>query len=263
MPVLTGIGHERDNTVLDEVANIRFDTPSKVIAGIESVIARRASEAKANFEGIVRIATHAAQNTRKKVEQAEALVRTSAQRQLSTARKRSTAMMSTVRVGALKSVRDASEVTQQCYLQLRHDAAGQLASARQAVPALLAEIRSAARQSLRTARSDSRSHLGAVLERAARDAGKSREAADRVFGDVVTNARRTVAEAGTRSQALMREIAGQGPEKSLGRGFAIVRAGGSTLTSARAVPSGATIEIQFRDGTLAARTHDKQESEPT
>lgn len=34
VPVLTGIGHERDNTVLDEVANIRFDTPSKVIAGI-------------------------------------------------------------------------------------------------------------------------------------------------------------------------------------------------------------------------------------
>ena len=32
VPVLTGIGHERDHTVLDEVANLRFDTPSKVIA---------------------------------------------------------------------------------------------------------------------------------------------------------------------------------------------------------------------------------------
>jgi exodeoxyribonuclease VII large subunit len=30
--VFTGIGHERDNTILDEVANLRFDTPSKVIA---------------------------------------------------------------------------------------------------------------------------------------------------------------------------------------------------------------------------------------
>ncbi|MDP3639534.1 MAG: exodeoxyribonuclease VII large subunit, partial [Azonexus sp.] len=30
IPVLTGIGHERDNTILDEVSNIRFDTPSKV-----------------------------------------------------------------------------------------------------------------------------------------------------------------------------------------------------------------------------------------
>jgi exodeoxyribonuclease VII large subunit len=34
VPVLTGIGHERDSTVLDEVAHQRYDTPSKVVAGI-------------------------------------------------------------------------------------------------------------------------------------------------------------------------------------------------------------------------------------
>ena len=32
-PVFTGIDHERDNTVLDEIAHTRCDTPSKVIAG--------------------------------------------------------------------------------------------------------------------------------------------------------------------------------------------------------------------------------------
>ena len=31
VPVFTGIGHERDSTVLDEVAHTKFDTPSKVI----------------------------------------------------------------------------------------------------------------------------------------------------------------------------------------------------------------------------------------
>ena len=41
IPVLTGIGHERDNTMLDEVAHARYDTPSKVIAGIEQRIAQR------------------------------------------------------------------------------------------------------------------------------------------------------------------------------------------------------------------------------
>ena len=52
IPVLTGIGHERDNTVLDEVAHIRFDTPSKVIAGIERVILQRAQEAKGMFADV-------------------------------------------------------------------------------------------------------------------------------------------------------------------------------------------------------------------
>jgi exodeoxyribonuclease VII large subunit len=41
IPVFTGIGHERDSTILDEVANTKFDTPSKVISGIEQVIVKR------------------------------------------------------------------------------------------------------------------------------------------------------------------------------------------------------------------------------
>ena len=43
--VFTGIGHERDNTILDEVASLRFDTPSKVIAYIFSRITDNAQTA--------------------------------------------------------------------------------------------------------------------------------------------------------------------------------------------------------------------------
>ena len=46
VPVLTGIGHERDETSIDEVAHRRFDTPSKVIAGLKEVIQARAREAQ-------------------------------------------------------------------------------------------------------------------------------------------------------------------------------------------------------------------------
>lgn len=38
IPVFTGIGHERDSTILDEVAHTKFDTPSKTIHGITSII---------------------------------------------------------------------------------------------------------------------------------------------------------------------------------------------------------------------------------
>jgi exodeoxyribonuclease VII large subunit len=43
--VYSGIGHERDNTIIDEVAGCRFDTPSKVIAHIFSTIVHNAKEA--------------------------------------------------------------------------------------------------------------------------------------------------------------------------------------------------------------------------
>ncbi|SIN92206.1 Exodeoxyribonuclease VII large subunit [Sulfurivirga caldicuralii] len=52
LPVFTGIGHERDNTLLDEVAAQRFDTPSKVIAHIREVIVDNARQAQQNWLAI-------------------------------------------------------------------------------------------------------------------------------------------------------------------------------------------------------------------
>ncbi|TCM64492.1 exodeoxyribonuclease VII large subunit [Acinetobacter calcoaceticus] len=44
VPVWVGIGHEKDRTILDEIAHRTFDTPSKVIAGIRHLIAERSQE---------------------------------------------------------------------------------------------------------------------------------------------------------------------------------------------------------------------------
>ncbi len=38
VPIFTGIGHERDNTIHDEIAHTRFDTPSKVVLHITTTI---------------------------------------------------------------------------------------------------------------------------------------------------------------------------------------------------------------------------------
>src|SRR5450830_329899 len=45
IPVLTGIGYQIDDTILDEVAHQRFDTPSKVSAFIAGVIINNANSA--------------------------------------------------------------------------------------------------------------------------------------------------------------------------------------------------------------------------
>jgi exodeoxyribonuclease VII large subunit len=52
VPVLTGIGHERDGTILDEVAHRRFDTPSKVALHIATAVKENAMGAIAAFEQI-------------------------------------------------------------------------------------------------------------------------------------------------------------------------------------------------------------------
>jgi exodeoxyribonuclease VII large subunit len=58
VPVLTGIGHERDNTLLDEVAHSRFDTPSKVINGIWHHIQQAAHQTQRNWQHIERLSQH-------------------------------------------------------------------------------------------------------------------------------------------------------------------------------------------------------------
>ena len=52
IPVLSGIGHERDNTIIDEVAHTRLDTPSKVIAFIQQQIFEQAKKAKTHWQSI-------------------------------------------------------------------------------------------------------------------------------------------------------------------------------------------------------------------
>lgn len=46
VPVWVGIGHEKDLVILDEVAHTSFDTPSKVILGIESHLSNITRQAK-------------------------------------------------------------------------------------------------------------------------------------------------------------------------------------------------------------------------
>lgn len=59
IPVLTGIGHQVDDTILDEVANIRFDTPSKVSAHITGTIIANAEQAIQNTLSLVKDANKA------------------------------------------------------------------------------------------------------------------------------------------------------------------------------------------------------------
>jgi exodeoxyribonuclease VII large subunit len=68
-PVIVGIGHERDNTLLDEVANIRCATPSLVIGHISSVIIKNAQDCKNNMFMVNKMATENLVKARAKTDQ--------------------------------------------------------------------------------------------------------------------------------------------------------------------------------------------------
>ncbi len=56
IPVWVGVGHERDSVILDEVAHTSFDTPSKVVLGIEAHLVKMTRQAVATMEHLSKLA---------------------------------------------------------------------------------------------------------------------------------------------------------------------------------------------------------------
>ncbi|ABM39942.1 exodeoxyribonuclease VII large subunit [Polaromonas naphthalenivorans] len=255
IPVLTGIGHERDTTLLDEVAHARYDTPSKVIAGIEQRILQRVDEVKANFEQVSALAARASQAAREQAGKLDMTVRLEALRHLAQGRQAASQSLAAIRIDAMQCMRSAAEQSRDALQAVKTKVLTQLADAKRGVPALWSQIALGSEHALRTASAEGDSFIGSVLERARQDASRARQVSSDALNTVSNSAKLLVRKAATDSQALIREIAGQGPEKTLQRGFAIVRnQSGKPLTRALQARDGAAIEIEFQDGRVAAIT---------
>jgi exodeoxyribonuclease VII large subunit len=253
VPVFTGIGHERDSTVLDEVAHTSFDTPSKVIAGIEQTIVRRAAEAKANFELITRRSSTVAQSHRANSVALDAAVRSDAIRHLAVCRQSTQTLLNDVRLAAMNDVRSAAELSHGTVQRVKSEAFMQIAQAKQDVPTYWGQITMGAKHALHANATAALATRFDILEQAKRDLVRARTGADSGMVAFFDAARLHVRELASRSESLMREVSGQGPDKTLRRGFVLVRdqAGESITRAVQAVNRGA-VHIQFSDGTLAA-----------
>lgn len=85
VPIWVGIGHEKDRTILDEIAHRSFDTPSKVIAGIRNHIVERVQEALDSLQTIKLLSQHQITSYQSKNDQLLQHIKSSAQNQLNSA----------------------------------------------------------------------------------------------------------------------------------------------------------------------------------
>jgi exodeoxyribonuclease VII large subunit len=85
VPIWVGIGHEKDRTILDEIAHRSFDTPSKVIAGIRNHIVERVQEAVDSLQTIKLLSQHQITIYQSKNDQLLHHIKSSAQNQLNSA----------------------------------------------------------------------------------------------------------------------------------------------------------------------------------
>ena len=69
IPILSGIGHERDNTLVDDCAHIKCGTPSKTIALIVQTVTQNALRAQQNWDHIRHLVNRNIDNIRQRLHQ--------------------------------------------------------------------------------------------------------------------------------------------------------------------------------------------------
>ncbi|NCU24497.1 exodeoxyribonuclease VII large subunit [Acinetobacter haemolyticus] len=108
VPIWVGIGHEKDRTILDEIAHRSFDTPSKVIAGIRNVISERSQDVMGYLQTIKLLSQHQITAYQGQNDQLINTIRTHAQNQLNTANRNLDLIKSTTQYFAQQQLKLAS-----------------------------------------------------------------------------------------------------------------------------------------------------------
>ena len=100
-----------------------------------------------------------------------------------------------------------------------------------------------------------------IRAEAAAGAAAQRERTQELVDDVKRLALNTLRWGAEAAEATFREVVAQGPEKTLGRGFAVVHsATGEIVTSAAAARDAKNLQVQFQDGSIDATVRRDKEN---
>lgn len=226
VPVLSGIGHEKDNTIIDLVSNQRFDTPSKVIAHIMDTIIHNARDAQTQWQHVWNTWQQQKRNTvhlldnlvdqikssvRIKLQSASADTNTHHQQVIQESRRIINVVPKDIIVLIGHIVGSAKGILNQAHIDIEQE---------------MSTVSSKAKQNLQRANGDIESNMGNV-----RHAALSQ----------LTGARKEVNQ-------LMEYVTGMGPRQTLKRGYAIVRSEGKIIGSAEVGNKCKDVDIEFHDG---------------
>lgn len=232
LPVLIGIGHERDRTLLDEIACWSFDTPSKVVGGIEHTILQRAQTACEAFQVIAERSIARLGAAESLIERHHHAVRTGASEQVHRAGQSVASGYATISEQARLLVVQAQARTEWLQRALISDAWGRTEAAQEAATRL----------------------VGTVAERADGQIAQAERAATLLRDEVLLRSAERLDAAEREARSLFSTIFSLGPVPTLERGFAIARAGGRPLTTAAAARAAGAFDLDFKDGTVHVHT---------
>lgn len=279
LPVFSGIGHERDNTILDEISCCRFDTPSKVSHYVLSVICENAKKAENDFSQISHYTHKSVQMASRKIDAYAHVVKISSQyainrteinlenfrKVLLTARRvfgvacdnlnhsyqclSSESLKCIGNMERFVSNMHGSTLKQSLYLTKMKE---------QELSALFLETKTLGLAKLQETQSRVDYLHHTVLRFVGHQIQLEEQSLSSNYAVFKTNIYSTLDKMTYKIEAYMRQIFPLDPYNTLLRGFALVRDENGkvidSVTKAKALPS---VQIEFRDGTLTVFNKEK------
>ncbi|MES2206682.1 MAG: exodeoxyribonuclease VII large subunit, partial [Pseudomonadota bacterium] len=244
VPIYTGIGHERDSTILDEYAHKNFGTPSKVIFHIAQTIALNAKHALAHWDEIRHTAITRLSNAESKAIYLKDTIRSSVDKRLSNASFATETHLHHVNTEAVALLDVATLKITATHTAISSAALLSLTIAQRNIDNVLMRMKDRTYTTLTTAvtnieHAHEAIHLAArrtidgidehIQDRWMRVANAASSIVEegisdikRHLGDVNFFAKKNLIRAETHSKELMEEILAHGVAPTLRRGFAII-----------------------------------------
>jgi exodeoxyribonuclease VII large subunit len=284
VPIFTGIGHERDNTILDEIAHTRFDTPSKVVLHITTTIKDNAFAAIEAWERINALVGRIISREKTMLAIQSDRIEAGARSVIKRVQSEQEGFIKLIRSVMTAQVREATIALETQQGRLINGAETTIGDADLALIRLVESISQKAQLQLESERSEierlahtvalktqgrldaATLNLDQIKTQVGRDSGhmvtKAIEDLDRCVSLVESGTISVMDEARKAIENFARIIVGMGPQSTLQRGFAIVRDDeDKPLTSREATMNHASFQVQFRDGRVAVANKDRSEGD--
>ena len=256
LPVIVGVGHAVDRSLVDEVAAVTCDTPSKVLAHLASLISGPARRARADMAAVMVEAERRVAAARHGLDAARSGLFVAAERRLATNAAALAAAGAAVEVTAAGASERCGRLGDEAARLLQvvlERAPVRLSEAERQAERLVGDAMAGGRRRLEQA-DDGRAVFGTVLSRAgARLDAAALELVHR-HDALPLDAARHLTDAGVDLVRLAGTVETLGLDATLKRGFALATTVDGVLVPTRAAAIAAgRIVVTFADGAVTAR----------
>ena len=233
VPVFVGIGHERDKTVLDDLAARSFDTPSKVINYIANSIISNTKAAQKNFESIKSIALNSITKSKDDIDKHHQYITHFAKQVITNQRK----------------------VTDDYYSNLNISAKQQLAYQRQVIDNRHQSIMQTAKKSLELSKTkiDNLNQSTMTISKSLIQSHVKQIA--NWQSNIAVNAKNTINNAKNKIESHYKGILSMVIEPTLQRGFTVTQSNGKYVTSAKDARKCQSLTVTYYDGELTTEVN--------